>query len=360
MRLRRSLWEWSSQKRQRKCGRVPFRTGGGAVVRCSETEDGRRAGISGLQSCGLWTCPQCSRKISAERAQEVAAVLRAAAGKQCSVSFVTLTFQHRAGTSLRASWDALTTAWRSVSSGGAWTKDQQRFGVVGWLRAVELTHGANGWHVHCHAMIVFDGLVSPELQEALGDRMFGRWEKGLARKGFTAVAERGGLDVRPVELTAESIESLAVYVSKAAMEAVNAAGKVARSGGNRSPFQILRDAVATGNSDDIGLWWEIEQASAGRKKITWSTALRNWAGLHRERTEEEIVADDQHGEDQLVLPPETWARVQHEAEDLLEIIEDEGLPGAERWLGSRGLAYRLVPSGTTPYLPEGCITRQAI
>lgn len=341
MGLRRSLWEWSSVKRQRKCGRVPFRSEGGAVIRTSETDQGRRAGVAGVQSCGSWTCPVCSRMISRERAQEVAAVLKAAEAQGCSVAFVTLTMRHRAGTPLRASWDALTAGWRSVTSGASWSRDQGTFGVLGWLRAVELTHGDNGFHIHCHAMVVFDGLVSPELMEALGDRMFARWERGLARKGFSAVADRGGLDVRPVQLSADSIESLATYISKAAMEAVNSTGKAAR-GGNRAPFQILRDAVATGSADDIELFWEIEQASVGRKKITWSQSLRDWAGLHRERSEEEIVTEDRHGEDQLVLPRETWERVQHEAEDLLEIIEIEGLPGAERWLKSRGLAYEVV------------------
>ncbi|WP_168170457.1 protein rep [Pseudonocardia sp. EC080625-04] len=315
------------------------------MIRTSETDQGPRAGVAGIQSCGSWSCPVCSRKISAERAREVAAVLKAAEAQDCSVAFVTLTFRHRAGTPLRASWDALTAGWRSVTSGASWSKDQDKFGVIGWLRAVELTHGDHGFHVHCHAMIVFDTRVSPDIMFALGDRLFGRWEKGLARKGFSAIADRGGLDVRPVQLTADSIESLATYISKAAMEAVNASGKAARGSGSRAPFQILRDAVGTGSADDIELFWEIEQASAGRKKITWSTSLREWAGLHRERTEEEIVTEDQHGEDQLVLPRETWERVQHEAEDLLDIIELEGLPGAERWLRSRGLAYRVVDPG---------------
>lgn len=347
MGLRRSLWGWSSVKRQRKCGRVPHRTGGGAVIRVSDTDDGRRAGVSGLQSCGSWTCPVCSRSISAERAQEVAAVLRAAQAQGCSVAFVTLTMSHRAGTPLRASWDALTAGWRSVTSGAAWTKDQEKFGVVGWLRAIEITHGANGFHVHVHAMIVFDGPVSPDLMFAMGDRLFGRWERGIGRKGFTAVMDRGGLDVRPVLLNSESIDAVAAYVSKAAMEAVSSATKHAR-GANRAPFQILRDAVATGNADDIETWWEIEQASVGRKKITWSQSLRTWAGLHRERTEEEIVSENRHGEDQLALPPETWERVQHEVEDLLDTIEAGGLTAAERWLRSRGLSYRLIASEDPP------------
>ncbi|WP_225924658.1 protein rep [Pseudonocardia abyssalis] len=344
MAWRRSLWEWSSVPRQRKCGRVPFTSGGGAVVRLSDAEDGnRRAGVAGLQSCGSWSCPVCARSISAARAAEVAAVLRSAVDQRCSVALATFTMRHHKGLSLRSCWDAIGSAWRSTTSGAGWQKDKDQFGVVGWLRAVEITHGEeHGFHVHVHALIVFDGPVSVELMGELGHRMFARWNRALGRKGFSAVEDRGGLDVRSVQLDGDSIDQVSTYISKAAYEAVSSATKHAR-GGNRSPFQILRDAVETGNAADIELYWEFEQASLGRKKITWSNALREWAGLHVvEKTDGEIAAENRGGEPVLILPKATWIVVRHDVADLLDAVELGGRLAGQRWLRSRGLAFVVV------------------
>src|SRR5690606_11519410 len=89
----------------------------------------------------------------------------------------------------------------------------------------------------------------------------------------------------------------------------------------------------------IDLWWEWERASLGRKQITFSRGLREWARLGREKSEEEIVSEDLKGEDLFVLPAETWEAVRDEIEDLLDVIELEGVEAGERWLRSRGLAY---------------------
>ena len=35
-------------------------------------------------------------------------------------------------------------------------------GCVGWVRTVEVTHGANGWHVHVHALLIWKNQVDQE------------------------------------------------------------------------------------------------------------------------------------------------------------------------------------------------------
>jgi hypothetical protein len=196
-----------------------------------------------------------------------------------------------------------------------------------------------------HLRNVFGSLVSQELMQELASRMYQRWNRSLAKRGFEGIEDKGGLDVVPVQLTGDSIEATATYVAKASMEAVSSATKHAR-GGNRSPMQILADAVETGNAADIDLFWEIEQTCQGRKKLTWAKGIREWAGMNApEKSDEDIVNEDRHGESVLILPKESWAAVRHEAEDLLEIYEEQGLPGAERWLRSRGLAYKIPGQG---------------
>lgn len=348
MAWRSRLWDLTNLPRLRNCGRIAHTASGGAVIRVSDTDHGRRAGLSGLQSCGSpWACPVCARKIGAERSEEVARALTTVAEQGGSAALITLTMRHHKGHKLPALWDALSSAWSSVTGGSGYTRDVGTFGIIGWVRTVEVTHGACGWHVHTHALVALDGPTSPEMMEALGDRWFARWERKLAKLGLSAMADKGGLDVRPVRMTGESIEQVSDYISKITAEVTSPSTKQGRTRedgtpGNRSPFAILRDALDTGNADDVELWWTWEAASHNRRQLTWSRPLRALAG--RERTDDEVAAEDKGGDDTIALPAESWTSVRHEVADLLDMIEIGGIPGAVTWLSSRGLAFRLVSS----------------
>lgn len=303
----------------------------------------RSAGTAGLQSCGsVWSCPVCARKISARRGQDVGGVLSAVQDANGSAAMVTLTMRHRKGMRLSVLWAALSAAWAAATSGGAWQREKEQFGVLGWLRTVEATHGENGWHIHVHAVMAFDSPMSAEMMEQLGIRMFNRWARALARKKLSAVAESGGLDVRPVAMTADSVERIGEYMSKIAYEVTSPSTKDGRYG-NRSPFAILRDALATSLADDAELWLEWEKASHGKRQLTWSQGLRDWARLGREQTDEEIVAEDHGGRDLFVICPEDWPRIAHVQYELLDAVEVGGMLGGIRWLQAHGIRWWCPP-----------------
>ena len=338
-RWRIALWELSSLARVRACGRRTFHGAGGPVLRIAETPEGRRAGLAGLQSCGSpWACPVCARRIAGTRARDVRHVLGAASERGGSAALVTLTMRHHAGQRLADLWAALAAAWGSVTSGGRWKAEKARFGILGWVRTVECTHGAAGWHLHVHAVVMFDGPVSRELMEAVGASMFTRWSRALARRGLSAVAENGGLDVRPVRMTGESLDQVADYVSKAAFEVTSPSTKDGRYG-NRSPFRLLGDVLEHYLADDFDLWAEWEHASHGRQQVTWSNGLRDWARLGRERTDDEIVAEDQQGEDVLAIAPESWPAVRPLVAELLDVAEGGGGDAVRGWLSRRGIRW---------------------
>lgn len=344
---RARLWEWTSLPRLRNCGRVTYTSVGGPVLRISEDEQGRRrAGVAGLQSCGSpWACPVCARKIAGERADELREVLGAVAAVGGSVHMLSFTMRHNAGQPLRMLWKALSAAWRAVTSGRAVARERERFGILGMVRVVEATHGERGWHLHVHALVAFDGPVSRELAAELGGAMFGRWERALVRKGLAApIEDRGGLDVRPVDLGAGSIDATAEYLSKITVEITGGAMKDGRRG-NRSPFAILRDALATGLADDCELWLEWEQASRGRRQIAWSKGFREWAGLQVERTDEEIAAEDKGGTDVLAVDPADWPALRPRLADLLDVAEREGEDAATAWLTVRGIGWQRCRRG---------------
>ena len=269
--------------------------------------------------------------------------MQAVADAGGSASLVTMTMRHRAGMPLKACWDALSAAWAAATSGAQWGRDKATFGVLGWVRTVEATHGEHGWHLHIHALVVFDTATSPELMTEVGYGMFARWQRALERRGLSAVAERGGLDVRPVRMTADSLDRVSDYVAKIAAEITSPSTKDGRYG-NRAPFAVLRDALATGLYADCQLWLEWEQGSHGRRQLTWSQGLREWARLGREQTDQEIVEQDMHGEDVLAIAPEAWPQVREQVAELLDVAELGGVTAAINWLNSRGLEWIIPPT----------------
>ena len=171
--------------------------------------------------------------------------------------------------------------------------------------------------------------------------MFACWARALERRGLSAVAERGGLDVRPVRMTADSLDRVADYISKIAYEVTSPSTKDGRFG-NRAPFAILRDALDTGLADDCELSLEWEAGSHNRKQLTWSVGLREWARLGREHTDDEIVQQDLHGENVLIIPADVWVALRYRITELLTVAEVGGVEAILQWLNRRGLEW-IVP-----------------
>src|SRR5699024_1151736 len=177
---------------------------------------------------------------------------------------------HR-GQSLAELWDTLGSAWASVTSGMPWAGEstekyderlakwevdraanwvgsrrrprplrriglREEYGILGFVRAFEATHGKAGWHPHFHIILVLSGSVPADDICVLGKKMFERWSRKIRARGYEV--ERGvGLDIRS---TAGAVKNeLARYLSKSlAAEASYGHAKQGRSE-NLTPFQLL-------------------------------------------------------------------------------------------------------------------------
>ncbi|MDD7940914.1 hypothetical protein PHK61_21060 [Actinomycetospora lutea] len=391
-------------KRVQQCGHKIGGPDAGPTLGVITNKDGTRsAAYGGLKHCGsVWTCPVCAVKVATRRADDLSAVMRAVHERGGSAFMLTLTMRHARGDRLGLStvdrrrrdlleerradrevaeangwdvderageaeeielagikaregcWDVLGYAWAAVTSGSTWVKDSTMFGgLLGWARVVEVTDGANGWHVHVHALLCFADDVSAELVAAsVGARMFGRWRRALERKGFDASDEHGW-DLRKAQL---GDGDLADYFTKMAHEVTGAAGKKGRSHGGRTPMQLLADAADTYEAIAMARWWEWEEASDGRRQLTWSRGqrdLRAFAGLGCEATDEEIADEDQEADARLALEVATWSWLEANRYEpqLLEIAERGGLRAASRWLDEHGLGYTRAFDGRRP--PRG-------
>jgi hypothetical protein len=357
---RDALWDWSSLARVRGCGRsasaigtaqgwearsvakpvgrLPIQApgsrvrvhqgsgyGGGViavdpvvhVVRKRDAEGNVRAAFNGVQSCGsVWACPVCAHKIQTHRQAEVNAALDRAEALGWRVAFTTHTVRHSAGQPLAAVWGAVSGAWRAAVSGSRqWRADRERWGIQGYLRLVEVTHGRNGWHVHVHSLVFFtraDGDRWALAAEQIGQRMQARWTKALTGTPFRPGSRHGG-DSRLLV----SRDRLAAYFTKglydvkgfgSAASEVTSGSKVARSG-NVTPFGLLARIVSAGDADDLARWWEWETVSRGRRQLLWSNGLRAQLLPEPEADDEDLADADEPGQVLARIPGPAFARM---------------------------------------------------
>ena len=227
----------------------------------------------------------------------------------------------------------------------------ERFGgLLGWARAVEVTDGDNGWHVHLHVLLCFREQVSADLaRAALGPRLFSRWSRALERKAFSA-SEEHGWDLRRAQL---GDGDLADYFTKMAHEVTGGHRKEGRGRGGRTPMQLLADAVETYEESALARWWEWEAASDGRRQLTWSTGrrdLRDLAGFGREATDEEIAEEEEDADVRLVLPTDVWRLLDASGRAcaVLAAAERGGIGAASAWLSAHGVEWGHVAGCSPP------------
>ncbi|MCD2191651.1 protein rep [Actinomycetospora soli] len=362
--IRRGLRRVWRNDRVTGCGRAGARPDGEVVVRYSPATaaTGPVTGFSGLLTCGnVWLCPECSGKVSAHRAARIERALTTAVDRGGWAVLITLTTRHRLGIPLGVLLsDGVQAGWRAVGKSRAVRETRKRLGVLGIVRAVEITHGPNGWHPHVHALVVFAGRPPRSALDALGAAMFRAWSAAIAREGLPApIADSGGLDVshlgtRMREGTLASLSAWAAYAAKGITgEAIMGAVKDAK-GRNRSIRELMRDGVlgtrwessdgrAAVTTDDtaVELLREYEIATKAVKQLTGVTELERALGLDEDTaTDEEIAAAEAGGEDVAVIAGGYWdTLVEPVAADLAAAGERFGPDGIRRWLTRRGVPW---------------------
>lgn len=361
---RHTLWDESSLRRVRSCGRAVTSRDGSVSVKVTTDAAGRRsAGFSGLQSCGsVWACPVCSAKVAAHRNSEISRALAAWVGGTGTgsrvevrgrVALATFTMRHRKGQRLKSLWDALAKGWHAVASGRGWKTDQGLYGGargrIPFIRVVEVTEGENGWHVHVHAILLLPAGATDESVQLLGARMLGRWTDALVSRGLSAPSARRGVDIRM--LHGDPSAALGEYFTKAVYRASAevSLGTVTKDPkhGNRTPFGILADLVRTGDADDLDTWHEWERASKGRRQIAWSRGLR--AELlpdEAELSDEEAADLDAGGDVETSIDRSLWKVIQARREDYAVLRAFEESRRA-------GMAYLMARSRLADTADEG-------
>lgn len=246
--------------------------------------DGTRpAGYSGVERCGsIWACPHCSAVIRAGRAAEIEQAVSAHQETGGSVVFFTGTLRHHQADKLEVTMDAILEGWRRLTAGRPWKRIKEKHQVSGYIRSIEVTLGAHGWHPHAHVLLFLDGDISPEELEALRPVLFELWARAVERAGGKRPTEKG-LDLQKLD---KNGKLLARYLSKVQDEKKrpqgwSAGAEMTRSdvktgrGNSITPHQLLDEHPDYDEEQRARLWREFYQVSKGRRAITWSRGLKS-------------------------------------------------------------------------------------
>lgn len=343
--MRAVLWHCAGDDSQGRplrvvsCGRVAVTRDGSVGVR----RRGPAVGYAGLATCGsVWLCPVCNSKIQARRRLEVHSAAAWVYGNGGSGAFGAYTLRHRVGDDGDALWRALSACWEAVARDKSVRTARRDLGLLGIIRAAEVTHGRHGWHPHLHPLMLFAGKVTDADVSRLHALQIGAWTRAAERLGLTAVSASAQELHR---LTGRGADrDIADYFTKATYELTSTQTKSdTRAKNSVTPWEIL-DAMAAGDDYAADLWHQWERISHGKRALTWSRGLRDLVGLGAvERSDEDVAAEEVGTGEDTVFVIDDWSPFRAKptlGPLVLRALETGGDVAARRVLDQHAVTYR--------------------
>jgi hypothetical protein len=232
-----------------------------------EVYGGENAHFEGLGVCGdVHTCPVCSTRILEERREELKALVNWWTQQGGGVVLVTPTLRHHLGEPLAPLVDDLNDAWRRTKRGAPWSRFKSRHGIEHDVNALEILHGAHGWHPHKHVLMLLDHEPEAQEIEAIRDYLTRRFHRMAAKLG-RYVSNNWGVDVR-------AGDGAAAYLAKGDGWGVSEelTQRNAKTSAGRTPWQLL-EAYRDGDQQAGALFREYAQAIKGKRQLTYSRSL---------------------------------------------------------------------------------------
>jgi len=290
---------------------IPGRNG----VEVLYSDERKRARLGNLCACALlWQCPVCASRISEGRS---ALLLSGMAGAKVNALHIVFTMSHGASQRLAPNLEALLDAYKALTHGSVWTSFEQRYGWLTAIRALEVTHGVNGWHPHLHVLAFLKQPLHYDEAFMFDIQLTDMWRARLATKGASASQEHG-IVIGTTE------KSAAAYLAKFGREPkigangrsawgierelTKAVTKNARYNG-RTPWALLSD-YAHGDQQAGALFVEYVEAFKNKKQLVIPIAARALLSLD-DVTDDELTAAPLSAIERLLvrLDIDQWKRI---------------------------------------------------
>lgn len=323
----------------------------------------KKAFFAGLATCAnARTCPVCAAPINERKANEMRVAANQAEAMGLYMSLVTFTSPHTSGDKIEDLIPKISESLAGFWRGAPAKRFKEKYGIVGHIRSFEVRHGENGWHPHFHIIIVSEKQLPTTNR---GDRgvvlddqsdewkwVLDRWQNMCVKNGLDK-PNQYGLDIQNGEQAGEYItkfgsdgEILQTKSGKAvtwdiADEVTKGNTKRGRKG-SRSPWDLLADSCdqelsQAERNEAKFLFLFYARAMVGVSQIKWSRGLRDFFGLGKEATDEEILKKEEDTADLLChITPVEWKYIisNNLRSVVLELAENGGSEAVAKFIFS--------------------------
>lgn len=322
-----------------------------APIQLCKSKTHGKAFYNGLMACGsVWTCPVCAAKISERRRVELSDGMEAARIRNFKTHFVTLTFPHGAGDDLQDIRTKMSAAYGRLSNGkysvkGTLKKIDSENEIFGFIRAVEVTHGKNGFHPHIHMIVFTNDYVGSSALETVYSKS---WKNACRLAGLPEPNEYGCV-VKDGAFASD-------YISKWGIEdEMTKANAKTSSNKGVTPWGLLK-ACLDGDVDGYPperaemLFKIYAKSFHGQRQLYWSNGLRKLLDLSKLVTDQEIaerVEDD--GFLLSEITSDEWKAIRYAKAEpiLLAVAESNGL-AVKPYIKNLLDSYKLKTVGEKP------------
>lgn len=327
--------------------------------------DKNRASFGNLQYCGsVWTCPDCSKKVSLAKKELVAQAVTSANAKGLHVAMLTLTIPHYLGDNLK---ELLSKMKKSKNylftnrNSREWFADQ--FPIVGEITATEVKYSdRNGFHPHLHILLFLDREYQKEDIQRIEGEIYDFWAEKCVKRGLGKPSRKHGVDLK-MEKTGE--QTFASYIAKwgLASELTQSHMKIGkRNMQSLTMWEVLELSKMEVSTKDkySHIFRTYAKAFKGARQIRPSNGLMEFLGL-KDIEEDEDLANQKEEElsqvyDAILLTEQDWWTLCYHKKrvEFLELVESDflrdgiqselksardflfGLKNAPRFSGGRG------------------------
>jgi hypothetical protein len=254
--------------------------------------------LRGVMYCeNIWACPVCSALIRRRRQSLTADLFTRTVAAGFRLLFVTFTLRHRLGQSLATVSTMHRDAWLALTRHRAYNRWRATTGTRWYMRALEVTHGSNGWHPHFHVVYVIGPGADPSIED-----LYELWASAVGSVGGSVV--RAAYDAQYADATTDA-DTIARYAASwgggdwSLSHEVTAGEKLGRRG-SRSPFQLAADAM-DGDEKSAMLFREFADDFKGRRAQTWARGWLAWLEQSEEELNDESITAEELDDDSIVV-----------------------------------------------------------
>ena len=305
----------------------------------------------GLVACGgVWACPVCATKVQERRRAEIASAFAWAYSPAIKLQpvMVTLTFPHKFWNVLGDLVLQQRQALKLLRYGRPWKELVSDFGYEGLIRALEITHGCNGWHPHTHEV----WLVSQNITaDNLKTEVLKQWVSACTRAGLLDASNQDELKhflkhsvhvkgwCKDSDYLAKQDDQKNWGVDREMAKGATKLGKLK----GLHPFGLLAKA-ANGDTRFGALFLEFATAmkATRSRQLFWSPGLKGRVGIG-EKTDEQVAMEQSEDADVLgSLAVGDWqlVRLFRQRAQLLDAAETGGWPAVRAILERLSRRFR--------------------